>query len=142
MYVVGVALDYCVGFTSLDAISLGYKTTVVRARSDLSGGSHVSAVVSQPENLKTKTLTATPWAVGWRLCFCAIVTNSFFCVCVSRPPSHPVSISPFSRSRARADQVLDAARGVNADSINTMLGNLKAAGAQFVPSSALLPPSA
>ena len=54
----------------------------------------------------------------------------------------------FARSRfaanlgdARAHQVLDAARGVNADSINKMLGNLKAAGAQFLPSSALLPPS-
>jgi nicotinamidase-related amidase len=31
VYVVGVALDFCVGFSSLDAISLGYKTTVVRA---------------------------------------------------------------------------------------------------------------
>jgi hypothetical protein len=75
--------------------------------------------------------------------FFAMITNSFFCVCMSWPPSHPVPISPLlSGSLARVDQVLDAARGVNADSINTMLGNLKAAGAQFVPSSALLPPSA
>ena len=40
------------------------------------------------------------------------------------------------------DGKLDAARGVNADSINKMLGDLKAAGAQFLPSSALLPPNA
>ena len=55
--------------------------------------------MSQPESLKT--IATTPWAVGWRLCFFAMVTRFFFCVCVSRPPSPRADLSLLSLACTR-----------------------------------------
>jgi nicotinamidase/pyrazinamidase len=50
VFVSGLALDYCVGFTALDAISLGYKTSVIM---DAARGVSPASIASMVDRLQT-----------------------------------------------------------------------------------------